>query len=402
MKKTAIIVLSILAFVGCSDIEVIEHYPDAEINFYSSADNMVRATTYDNKTFEQFFVWGVYNNNGAIQYIMNELPVNKVSGSWSYEGKKYWPAEGEVDFVGIYPSTTIAQTVLDPRTNTPSSSVSYTVSEAAREIRFSALRANAKANYATALPDVLYAVAEDMTKDSEAGNVQMTFRHAMNQIKLEVKNENPMWALRFRPDSAVILHNVRHKGTYTLPSSSTTTGVDTLGSWSAWPLADAQPEDFTILTGSTLELLTFNSADDKQNYIRSGVFMKDGANAFMVPCHAAPWEPSTGVAAKDQDGAYFEIWCRVEVTTPSMNEGTAPFVIWGDIDAKTAADEGYYKPVFIPVEVNWKEGICYKYTFAFGRGLGYNEDCTPATVPLTFSTEASSFTDAGAQDVTVK
>ncbi len=399
MKKTAIIILSIIAFAGCSDIEVIEHYPDTEINFYSSADNIVRATTYNSTNFEQFFVWGVYNNNGAIQYIMNELPVNKVSGSWSYDGKKYWPAEGVVDFVGIYPSTTIAQTVLDSRTNTPSSSVAYTVSEAKREIRFNALRANASANYATALPDVLYAVAEDMTKDSEAGDVQMTFRHAMNQIKLEIKNENPMWTIRFRPDSAVILHNVRSKGTYTLPSGSTTTGVDTIGTWNTWPLADAQPEDFTILTGSDVFVEGMTDANEK-GYIRPVAFMKDGANAFMVPCYAAQWDISTGVAAKDQDGAYFEIWCRVEVTTPSMKEGTAPFVLWGDLNAETSADTDYYKPVFIPVEVNWKEGICYKYTIAFGRGLGYNEDGTASVVPLTFSTKAESFTDT-AQNLTV-
>lgn len=391
MKKIAIIILSIIAFAGCSEIEVVAHYPDTEIDFRASTGGMVRATTYNNTNFNQFYVWGIYDNNGATQYIMDGIPVNKVSDGWSYDGKKYWPAEGVVDFVGIYPSTAVAQTVLDPRTNTPSSSVAYTVSEAKREIRFEALRASADANYATASPDVLYAVAEDCTKDSKAGDVQMTFRHAMNQMKLEIKNENPMWALRFRPDSAVILHNVRHKGTYTLPSGSTTTGVDTLGSWNAWPSADAQPEDFTVLTGSDVFVEGMTDANEK-GYIRPGVFMKNGESAFMVPCTAVKWEPKNG-PANEQDGAYFEIWCRIEVTTPSMKEGTAPFVLWGDLNAETAADEGYYKPVFVPVEINWNEGICYKYTFAFGRGLGYNEDGTTSVVPLTFSTDVESFTD---------
>lgn len=401
MKKTAIIILSIIAFVACSDIEIVEHYPDTEIDFSISTGKVVRAT-YDNTNFNQFYVWSIYNNDGATQYIMDGIPVNKSGESWSYGGKKYWPVEGVVDFVGIYPSTGVAQTVKDPRTNTPAASVNYTVSDAKREIRVAALRGSNVTGYPSNLPDVIYAVAEDKTKDSEAGKVAMNFRHAMAQAKFEIKNENPMWTIRFRPDSAIVLCNIRQSGTYALPTVTTSTGVETSGSWDEWNHSTNPPQDFTIFT-ATEAYVEGMTAANANGYIRPDVFMKNGEFSNLFPCANAKWDHTSGVAATaaSQTGSYFVVWCRVEVNTPSMNDGTAPFVIWGDVNAKPT-DKGYYLPIYAPVEINWKEGICYKYTFAFGRGLAYNEDGSANIVALTFSTEASSFTDAGSQDVTVQ
>lgn len=395
MKKVAIIISSIIAFTACSFSEVIEHQPLEEIVFQSSTGGIVRAV-YDQKNpLQQFYVWGLHKDNGTLHYVMDGLAVNKQSdGSWSYDGKRYWPVKGTVDFYGIYPSSSVAQTIMDPRTNTPVSEVDYTVSDTKREIRFKALRAKESMNYAAALPDLLYAVSKEQSKVNNP--VSMMFRHAMSVVRFEIKNESSWWTIRFRPDSAVVICNVNSEGTYTLPDVSTSPDAATNGSWA---FSNKTHQNFNVLTGSDV-FVAGMTEDNEYGYIRpagseknvNSPFMKNGESAVMLPCTATAWDPKSGPAtAATQNGAYFKIYCRVEVNTPSMQEGTPSYVLWGDLDAKEPTDEGYYAPVYVPVDIDWEEGVNYKYTFAFGRGLAYDENGNASVVRLTFSTEAAEF-----------
>lgn len=395
MKKIAIILLSIIALVACSVDESVEHYPLEDIVFQPSTRNVVRSI-YDNNSFQQFYVWGIYNNDGVSHYVMDGLAVNKQSdGSWSYDGNKYWPEKGTVDFYGIYPSSSVAETIMDPRTDTPVAEVNYTVSDARQEIHFKALRAKESMNYAAALPDLVYAVSKEQSKLSSP--VSMMFRHAVSVVRFEIKNESSWWTIRFRPDSAVVICNVNSEGTYTLPNVNTSADAATKGSWE---FTDKKLQNFTVFTGSDVYVEGMKP-ENEYGYIRpagseknvNSPFMKKGESAVMLPCTATAWDPESGPAtAATQNGAYFKIYCRVEVNTPSMQEATSPYVLWGDLDAEPT-DEGYYAPIYVPVAIDWKEGMNYKYTLAFGRGLGYDENGNPSVVPLTFSTKAESFTE---------
>ncbi len=396
MKKIAIILLSIIALVACSVDESVEHYPLEDIVFQPSTRNVVRSI-YDNNSFQHFNVWGIYNNDGVSHYVMDGLAVNKQSdGSWSYDGNKYWPEKGTVDFYGIYPSSSVAETIMDPRTDTPVAEVNYTVSDARQEIHFKALRAKESMNYAAALPDLIYAVSKEQSKLSSP--VSMMFRHAVSVVRFEIKNESSWWTIRFRPDSAVVICNVNSEGTYTLPDVNTSADAATKGSWE---FTDKKHQNFTVFTGSDV-FVEGMKKENENGYIRpagskenvNSPFMKNGKSAVMLPCTATAWDPESGPAtAATQNGAYFKIYCRVEVNTPSMQEGTPSYVLWGDLDAKGPTDEGYYAPVYVPVAIDWEEGVNYKYTFAFGRGLAYDENGNPSVVPLTFSTKAESFTE---------
>lgn len=392
MKKVAIIILSIIAFVACSKDEMLRHNAPAEIGFHTSAGNMVRAV-YSNSTLEQFCVWGIYHNEeeGVTRYVFDGAEVNKQSdGSWSYGGKKYWPQNGVIDFLGVYPSKSAAQAILDLRTGEPVADISYTMSDEKREISLTAQRTSSQMNYAAQLPDVIYAVAEDQTKENSVdGSVTMRFRHATSQVRFEIKNENPMWTIKFRPDSAIVICNVRSKGVYTLPSATTSTDEAVYGTW-AYEADDYA--DFTFFTGTNVYVEGMDETLNENGYIRPSAFMRNGEEAMILPCQNVAWDPSSGLSATDaaQTGSYFVIWCRVEVTTPSMNEGTEPFCIWGDVDAATT-DESYYAPIYVPFAVDWQQHSRYKYTFAFGRGLAYNEDGTDAVVPLAFQTTVEEF-----------
>ena len=403
MNKVAIIILSIIAFAACSVSEVVEQYPLEDIVLQPSTGAVVRSVYDKNNPLEQFYIWGIHNNNGSIEYVMDGLAVDKQSdGSWSYGSKKYWPEKGTVDFYGIYPSTSVAETIMDPRTNTPVSEVDYTVSDTKREIRFKALRANENMNYAAALPDLVYAVSKEQSKLSNP--VSMLFRHAMSVVRFEIKNESSWWTIRFRPDSAVVICNVNSEGTYTLPDVNTSADVATNGSWD---FSDKKLQNFTVFTGSDVYVEGMK-AENEYGYIRpagseknvNSPFMKNGESAVMLPCTATAWDPKSGPAtAATQNGAYFKIYCRVEVTTPSMQTTTSPYVLWGDLDAEPT-EEGYYAPIYVPVTIDWKEGVNYKYTFALGRGLAYDEDGKPSVVPITFSTSAESFTNTD-EDLTI-
>lgn len=390
MKKVAIILLSIIALFACSDDVFVEKYPEPTIDFLPSAGMLLRGVN-TTENLRYFRVWGVnIDDAGAVKYVFDGAPVKLADGAWNYGDKKYWPLEGNVDFLAVYPAHPDADTIMDPRTNTPCSAIFHTMSDTQREVRFKALYNGKDSTYVAMMPDLIYAVAEDQVK--QESDVILKFRHAMAQVKFEIKNENPRWNIYFRPDSAVVLCNIRSRGSYTLPSKSTTED----GSRGTWVINEDQHQHFTVLTGSDVFVEGMIPANE-HGYIRpawkeeniNAPFMKNGEPAMVLPCQVPEWDVKTTTpkvaTADDQHGAYFMLWCRVE----SVQNGET-FTIWGNVDAQPT-DDDYYMPVYVPLTVNWQEGYCYKYTLALGRGLGYNADGTHAAVPLSFSTSVEEF-----------
>lgn len=125
-----------------------------------------------------FGVFGNYNSTGGQNFGSNLFNNVKVYSSstvepviWTYENKKYWPTEGNINFLAYapYADKTALNATLDGKMT---SCINFTVEgEAAKQ------------------KDLLWANATDQTKANNSGDkkVELTFKHALAKIGYTVK-----------------------------------------------------------------------------------------------------------------------------------------------------------------------------------------------------------------------
>lgn len=374
-------------------------YRGEAIDFNASNGNITRADenvpTFTNNV-PQFHVWGYHINGASSSIKMNDVLVEETGeGVWEYSPKQYWPKEGVIDFVAINPTKTEVEAgkYKDHRTNQNLVTLSHDgfATNANRKITVTAQRKDATMNYSPCLPDLIYAVSEDMSRQAAA--VGMHFRHAMAQVKCKVKNENGDFLLEFRPNCAVEIHNVKSTGTFTLPSSTTVADSNDSNTYGTWKVNDDDHATFDIFTKKNVSINGFeNLTDDpeREGYIDTGYFMDTSKpSAMFIPCSVPEWVPENGPAS-EQKGAYFVIYCRVSYQKGTMAQR---YYLIGDKDEANNIDR--YDPIYVPVTINWQPGYCYTYCFASGKGIGYIETGEPSTVPLTFSLDVTPYTNGG-------
>ena len=127
--------------------------------------------TKDQLKTDGFGVFGNYNSTGGQNFGSNLFNNVKVYSSstvepviWTYENKKYWPTEGNINFLAYAPH-------VENKTLT-GSSIAFTVEgEAAKQT------------------DLLWANAKDQTKTNQSGGnkVKFTFNHALSRLGYSVK-----------------------------------------------------------------------------------------------------------------------------------------------------------------------------------------------------------------------
>ena len=367
-------------------------YRGEAIDFNASTGNITRAE--DDKSYTenvpQFHVWG-YHTNGATSAIkMNDVLVKKSGSSWSYDNIQYWPKDGVIDFIAINPTATevAAGQYKDHRTGQDLVAISHDgfATGANRKVTVTAKRKDASMHYSPYLPDLIYSVTEDQSRQATA--VQMHFRHAMAQVKLRVKNENHDFTLEFKPNAAVEIHNIKSKGTFTLPNKTTIPDTDDSDTYGEWSFDANDYATFDVFTGENPYVVGMTE-ENRYGYISTGNFLKDGRMATLLPCQVPGWVTENGPAS-EQKGAYFVLYCRVSYQRGTMAQR---YYLIGDKDEANNIDR--YDPIYVPVTINWQPGYCYSYCFAFGKGVGYIETGEPSTVPLTFSLDVTPYTNGG-------
>lgn len=393
MKRALIIILTTFAFVACSKDDVVMEYRGEAIDFNASTGNITRAE--DDKSYTenvpQFHVWGYYTNGATSAIKMKDVLVKKSGDSWSYDNIQYWPKDGVIDFIAINPTATevAAGQYKDHRTGQDLVAISHDgfATGANRKVTVTAKRKDASMHYSPYLPDLIYSVTEDQSRQATA--VQMHFRHAMTQVKCKVKNENEDFLLEFLPHCAVEIHNVKSKGTFTLPAYTTvidSTDDKTFGTWSVAADDFASFDIFTQANPKINGFETLTGDPKRAGYIDTGYFMDTSKpSAMFIPCNVPEWDETKG-AASAQNGAYFVVYCRVSYQMGTMNKR---YYLLGDKDEANNIDR--YEAIYAPVTIDWKPGYCYIYTFTFGQGIGYTEDGKPSAVPLSFSVEATPY-----------
>ena len=329
MKKNLFIVaLAAMSLASCSNDEVVEVQKDA-IRFNLAVDNASRAVM-KTATLYEFKVYSYATTTAGTKALyFSEVATGSSAAGFATTNTYYWPAAGEVDFYGIYPTS---YTLTDGKTI-----ADYTVPAAAGE-------------------DLLYALTAGQQKQNTA--VAMNFRHALSQIIYTVKLADDA-KLKVQV-SEVSLCNLANKATLTMPTASTTTnnyssadnGSETEltdGTWGTW----STPEGTASYTASAtaVTVTSYPSA----SAVKTVDFTTRDNGLLLMPQTVAT--AGSYVEGTGWTGLYMKVKCNI--CAPSAGE-TADIQIF-------PATSGEFAEIYVPITVAWKQGVIYKYNLIFGN-----------------------------------
>lgn len=332
MKTKLIAGMAILlgaALAGCSDHSDPAPTPaDGAIRFAAQSADLSRAVT----TTENLTEFGVYAYTEGQPFMKNVAVTKNSSNEWVYSPTQYWPLT-PVNFYAFAPlywneegdNATPVQ---------PDEPVDY------------------YSHYGNT--DLIYSVLTDQTQT--AGPVTFNFRHALSQVNVALRTDNEArLAIKV---SEVVLVNVNTSGTFTFPTSSTTAGGSTKGSWSNLSGQGTYIFNMAMDDASTM---TLTSDAQNANLISQGLIVPQPLQALSL----------TNTAAS---GEYFMVDLIIyDKTTGKQvwpNDQTPPVMNINDVNETTGR---LFFPVLAPNVTAWEPGTRYLYTITINEPTGLQE-----------------------------
>lgn len=326
-----------MALTACSTDELVSVNENGnEISYGIGAETPSRALdSYCNSVLPgSFKVWASTSSTGNL-YIDGDLIVKSGNGSTSYTdatAKRFWPEES-LDFFGeVNGDNNFDFNGGQPKFN------DFTVADAVGQ-----------------QVDLLYGVKRGVSHEV----VQMNFRHALSQIVFRARNTNPKLHVEV---SGVAVGHIGSQATFTFPATGNTdpnyenhtdmgdaTVLPGAGIWTdaqASLLKQYEARFAPVTVGSDLTGLTLPGDNHVNGF----------ANAMMlIPQTVQAWDPS--VKGETYNGAYFLVKCKLANIAGTEYNASTDQTLY----------DGY---AAIPVEIDWKQGVRYIYTFVFGEGNG--------------------------------
>lgn len=217
MRKILFAALAVFALASCAK-DVTTDVQQYAIDFVPSAKGAVRSTVYDSNNLMRFNAVGYHNSALYLDAVVSRATS---TSAWTYSPKKYWPAEGSVDFYGLFMEN------LGSSDGEYQSSFTHTAAGYKLDLRMSPTDESIRTSY---IPDPVYAVALDKT--SADSPVTMQFRHAMAEVDFLVKNATTSGLNITIAPGDVYIEDLSYQGIYTTPAKSTTETLFVGGSWS--------------------------------------------------------------------------------------------------------------------------------------------------------------------------
>ena len=299
MKKIFFAALAAVALTACV-ADVATEDPTYAIDFGSD-------TKIGVKSLVKFSVFA-FNNETAekTNTIMNDMLVEKEGNKWTYSPKKYWPAEGDVDFYGVSIEKPANSEYTHKYGATAAGGLTFDID----------MKAAAGVVDAANIPDAVYAAAMGQEKDDANNPVQMTFRHAMAWVDFKICNNTTPADEITVTSGDVYVEGLKCDGKYIVEKGITTSaGADSpIGAW------------------------------DLENNNISYLFRKK----------------ETTIAADVKSESILNDKCLVFPQTTGKNK--VEFKVWFTIKLKGVVIFNGFRTA--QAEVNWMQGYKYTYTFA--------------------------------------
>lgn len=223
----------LMTVAGCSGDEVIAEQATSAsnaigFNILGSNASLTRAmpTTNNNLQEEDFEV--VAYLSGATDdatpfmgkqpndYWSTGIPIAWDDTKWTYKNtadQAYWPKDA-VNFYAVHPTT-----ISEGSSNPDAQRYLFKAKPDTQTISYATSDEFGNANNKNL--DVMYAMALDQTKETNAGTVKMTFKHALCQVLFKAKTAQPSLKVEIKD---MYLSTLSLGGTFTFPADAATAG----------------------------------------------------------------------------------------------------------------------------------------------------------------------------------
>lgn len=346
MKKNLFILgIAALAFAACSNDEVVEVNQGEAISFRTAVSGSTRATATTLASFtttQGFYVGAWKNDDNSAYFADTEFKKDGETSNYRSETKYYWPAEGNLDFVGFYPnkdntSGPLKHLAWNTFTFVPSATVASHI-------------------------DYVIAATLNQSKASSASGVPLAFKHLGSWIELKVYNSKGNVSGNLKATvtgwKVGFLYN---GGVYTI-TNSTDDGatLSTTGSWSYADYVQANatthvPTEYSETT-SAISLPNDGTHDENTDAKKVAV----GNAMIIVPQTTAK---ITGSSKYGTDGYLTGAFIGVKL---SITDGS---------DHVLADATGDNMWAVWPISNDWVDGYKYTYVIDVSQG-GYKEKGT--------------------------
>lgn len=367
MNKNLILMALAALSVSCSNEEIVEQKAQMPIGFRANTANVVMKTStlvdgssLKNNPFEVYafnakdnklFMGRTLKKDGEMGFSTG-VEISYQGSEWKYtkpEEQAYWPVDA-LDFYAFQPLS-------DP-------AAGYTVE----------VVSNNKQQVSYAVPtnqkfekDILYAVAKNVTKDSNGGKVKLNFKHALSLVSFKAKTALESMTVDIEDWK---IHVISPSGTMTLPADAQTAPV-----WQVGKKAQIDNEHEAT-----------KNMDRPIDNIGNAEAVSLGSKLYL-PQTLKPWDTKISInevnvmagenskTPEEEKQSYLSILCKIK------QNGN---LLWGE--------ENKYVRLFVPFGDTWEPGKKYIYTLIFGGG--YNDQGQPILKPLVIEADVENMQDA--------
>lgn len=357
------------SLTSCSNDEMIVDEPQIrnEIRFNITSNRATRATQYgDANSIESFKVCAWVRSNaqtysfgssstGNSYFKSTGETVNKTDNEWNFsDGQlRYWPNNNEVlDFYAWVDGGN-------------SASFSWSENTNKRPMLSVKTETNAADMGDLLTADEFNKTCGTKSSTSQKSKVDINFSHALAQVNVSVKVENPKIQMQV---AEIALVNINTEGDFyfDIPDADNKD--------------DAEWKD--CKTPASLIASVEKVGDDFPMVINGGDAVNlTGSNPFMVI-------PGTYNCADDATisndvastgNSFFRIKCKVwNVAEANGAKATSDLQIYG----KNDVNDGYAY-LYVPASFTWVKGTKYSYTISFGKGnAGLDSNGNPTLVMI--------------------
>ena len=336
--------IAAIGLASCSNDETTAvNNSSGEISFRALTNATTRATATTLSTIQTngFYV-GAWNNDGHASYFA-DTQFTKDGGTSNYRStnKYYWPATGNLDFVGYYPN--IGGQLTHGAWNT------FTL---------------APASVISTHNDYVIAATINQTKASSASGVPLAFKHLGSWIELKVYNSKGNTSGNLKATvTGWKLGYLYNGGVYTVTASTADgSALSSTGSWSYVDYVQAnagthKPTEYSE-TVSTITLSNDGAHDT------DGEKVSVGNGMIIVPQTTAK---ITGSSVYGTDSYLTGAFIGVKL---SITDGS------DHVLADATGDEMW---AIWPISNDWADGYKYTYVIDVSQG-GYKEKGTESEV----------------------
>lgn len=366
MKKNVLLMAIAALTVSCSNEEIMEPMAQPSIGFNAATTNaeMMRSTLTNGNTLKKssFEVYAFNAKDGKL-FMGKKLKEENVMGfsqgveisfrdnAWQYknaEDKAYWPIDA-LNFYAFHPLS-------DP-------SAGYTVevtSDGKQQVQY-AVPTNPKFE-----KDILYAVAKNVTKDTNGGKVKLNFKHALSLVTFKAKTKLASMTVDIEDWK---IHVIASWGMMTLPANAEDAPTWTVGK-------KTQIDNENEVT-KNMETPIDNIGSDKAQSLGSKLYLPQTLKAWdtnKTINDVNTMAKNSGTPEEDKE-TYLSVICKIKQNG---------HLLWGE--------ENKYVRLFVPFGDTWEPGKRYIYTLVFGGG--YDDNGRPILKPLEIEADVTDMEDA--------